>query len=54
MTTIVGTRFDLTSSIATGTAALMTMINTSGINANSQMVFGVVGNELVVYTITYP
>ena len=46
MTSVTGTRFDITS-IAAGTAALGAL----GINTNDNVVFGVCGNELIVFRI---
>ena len=46
MTTITATRFDITS-IKAGTAAIEAM----GINAADVVIFGVVGNEMVVFRV---
>jgi hypothetical protein len=47
-TTVTACRFDATN-IAAGTVAIGAM----GLNANSKVIFGVVGNDMVVFGFNY-
>jgi hypothetical protein len=49
VTTVTAARFDLTEPFSTGSAQLLAM----NPGANAHVVFGVVGCELVVYSINY-